>query len=150
MVNRSDPSTTTKSVAKAETVAVAPPCAMVIFGAGGDLTKRLVAPALYNLVTAKQLPDGFRLVGVDHGNRTVEDWRKSLTDMMNEFVASRDGEFQADHIDQTAWRWLTDRMTYLQGDFTDPQTYSRLKQHLAALDKTAGTAGNHLFYLAVA
>ena len=50
---------------KAETAAVAPPCAMVIFGAGGDLTKRLVTPALYNLVTAKRLPDGFRLVGVD-------------------------------------------------------------------------------------
>jgi glucose-6-phosphate 1-dehydrogenase len=150
MVNRPDPSTTTSPVAKAETVPVAPPCAMVIFGAGGDLTKRLVAPALYNLVTAKRLPDGFRLVGVDHGNRTVEDWRKSLTDMMNEFVASHDGEFQADRIDQTAWRWLTDRMTYLQGDFTEPQTYSRLKEHLAGLDKTAGTAGNHLFYLAVA
>ena len=78
MVNRSDPS---KDVAVAETVAVAPPCAMVIFGAGGDLTKRLVAPALYNLVTAKRLPDGFRLVGVDHGNRTVDEWRKNLTDM---------------------------------------------------------------------
>ena len=78
-----------KAAAKAETVAVAPPCAMVIFGAGGDLTKRLVTPALYNLVTAKRLPDGFRLVGVDHGNRTVDDWRKSLTDMMNEFVTKR-------------------------------------------------------------
>ena len=100
--------------------AVAPPCAMVIFGAGGDLTKRLVAPALYNLVTAKRLPDGFRLVGVDHGERTVEEWRKSLTDMMNEFVAKGGGEFQADRIDQTAWRWLTDRMTYLQGDLDRP------------------------------
>ena len=69
-------------------MAVAPPCAMVIFGAGGDLTKRLVMPALYNLVTAKRLPDGFRLVGVDHGARTAEEWRKSLTDMMNEFVAA--------------------------------------------------------------
>ena len=67
--------TTTKAVATAETVAVAPPCAMVIFGAGGDLTKRLVTPALYNRVTAKRLPDGFRLIGVDHGNRTVDDWR---------------------------------------------------------------------------
>jgi len=142
--------TTTTAVAKAETVAVAPPCAMVIFGAGGDLTKRLVTPALYNLVTAKRLPDGFRLVGVDHGNRTVDDWRKTLTDMMNEFVTKGGGEFQADRIDETAWKWLTDRMTYLQGDFEDPQTYSRLKDHLAGLDKTAGTAGNHLFYLAVA
>ena len=150
MRNEADPSTNARAAAKAETVSLAPPCAMVIFGAGGDLTKRLVAPALYNLVIAKRLPGGFRLVGIDHRNTTAEDWRKSLTDMMNEFVASHDGEFQADRIDQAAWRWLTDRMTYLQGDFTDPQTYSRLKEHLAGLDKTAGTAGNHLFYLAVA
>jgi len=95
------------TVKKAETVAVAPPCAMVIFGAGGDLTKRLVAPAIYNLVTAKRLPDGFRLIGVDRTPGTVEEWRDSLTGMMNEFVTKGGGEFQADHIDQTAWRWLT-------------------------------------------
>ncbi len=150
MLNKPDPATNGRTTAKAETVAVAPPCATVIFGARGDLTKRLVAPALYNLVTAKRLPDGFRLVGVDRENGTAEEWRKSLTDMMSEFVASGGGEFQADHIDQTAWRWLTDRMSYLQGDITDPQTYGRLKEHLAELDKTAGTAGNRLFYLAIA
>jgi glucose-6-phosphate 1-dehydrogenase len=150
MPKKSDPSTHGKTVKKAETVAVAPPCAMVIFGARGDLTKRLVAPALYNLVTAGRLPESFRLVGVDREDGTVEEWRKSLTDMMNEFVANRGSEFQANSIDQTAWRWLTDRMTYLQGDLTEPQAYSRLKEHLAELDRTAGTAGNHLFYLAVA
>ncbi|WP_395710634.1 glucose-6-phosphate dehydrogenase [Reyranella sp.] len=139
-----------RSQGTAETVAVAPPCAMVIFGAAGDLTKRLVAPALYNLATAKRLPDGFRLVGVGRGSMTVDDWRKNLTDMMNQFVASRDGEFQADRIDQAAWRWLTDRMSWLPGDFTEPQTFDRLKEHLAGLDKTAGTGGNHLFYLAIA
>jgi glucose-6-phosphate 1-dehydrogenase len=150
MPNRQDQPVAAKAPAKGETVAVAPPCAMVIFGAGGDLTKRLVAPALYNLVTAKRLPDGFRLVGVDHGRRTVEEWRKSLTDMMHEFVASRDGEFQADGIDQRAWQWLTDRMSYVQGEFEDPDAYERLGEHLAGLDKTAGTSGNHLYYLAVA
>jgi glucose-6-phosphate 1-dehydrogenase len=134
---------------KAETAAVAPPCAMVIFGAGGDLTKRLVTPALYNLVTAKRLPDGFRLVGVDRSLSSVEEWRDSLTRMMNEFVSTGEGEFQANHIDQTAWHWLTDRMTYLQGDLNDPQAYRHLKEHLAGLDGKAGTAGNRLFYLAV-
>ncbi len=137
------------TVKKAETAPVAPPCAMVIFGAGGDLTKRLVTPALYNLVTAKRLPDSFRLVGVDRSLSTVEEWRDSLSSMMNEFVTKGGGEFQADHIDQTAWRWLTDRMTYVKGDLTNPQDYLRLKEHLAGLDKTAGTAGNRLFYLAV-
>src|SRR6202042_3083478 len=91
---------------KAETAAVAQPCAMVIFGAGGDLTKRLVTPALYNLVTAKRLPDQFQLVGVDLAAKTAEEWRKGLTDSMNELI-TQDGEFQADHIDKTAWRWLT-------------------------------------------
>jgi glucose-6-phosphate 1-dehydrogenase len=128
----------------------APPCAMVIFGAAGDLTKRLVVPALYNLVNAKRLPKSFQLVGVDLAAKTSEEWRQGLTDMMNEFVAKGGGEFEADHLDQTAWRWLTSRMSYVQGDLNDPGAYSRLGEHLAGLDKSAGSAGNYLFYLAVA
>jgi glucose-6-phosphate 1-dehydrogenase len=128
----------------------APPCVMVIFGAAGDLTKRLVVPALYNLVGAKRLPEEFRLVGVDLADKTTEAWRAGLTEMMNEFVAQGGGEFEADHIDQDAWRWLTERMNYLQGDLGDPATYRRLGEHLANLDRTSGTAGNYLFYLAVA
>ena len=50
----------------------ADPCAMVIFGAGGDLTKRLVVPALYNLARTKVLPENFALIGVAHGERTTE------------------------------------------------------------------------------
>jgi glucose-6-phosphate 1-dehydrogenase len=128
----------------------APPCAIVIFGAAGDLTKRLVVPALYNLANGGRLAEGFRLVGVDLAAKTTEEWRQGLTDMMNEFVAKGDGEFHADHIDQTAWRWLTDRMSYLQGDLTDPGCYRRLGEHLAERDMAANTVGNHLFYLAVA
>ena len=119
MSNKQDQPTNAKRSVQVEAAPVAPPCAMVIFGAAGDLTKRLVVPALYNLVNAKRLPAGFQLVGVDRLAKTAEEWRKDLTDAMNEFVAKRDGEFQADHIDQAAWRWLTDRMTYLQGDLTD-------------------------------
>ncbi|HZT20573.1 MAG TPA: glucose-6-phosphate dehydrogenase [Dongiaceae bacterium] len=123
---------------------------MVIFGAAGDLTKRLVVPALYNLSNAKRLSKGFQLVGVDLAAKSTEEWRQGLSDMMNQFVAQGGGEFQADHIDQTAWRWLTDRMSYLQGDLNDPGTFRRLGEHLAELDKSAGTSGNYLFYLAVA
>jgi glucose-6-phosphate 1-dehydrogenase len=141
--------TDVESPTEAESSVVAPPCAMAIFGAAGDLTKRLVVPALYNLVHAKRLPDGFRLVGVDLAAKTVEEWRKDLTDTMQEFVG-KDGEFQIDRLDQAAWRWLAERMSYLQGDLNDPGTYDRIGEHLAELDKTAGSAGNHLFYLAVA
>jgi glucose-6-phosphate 1-dehydrogenase len=133
-----------------EAAPVAPPCAMVIFGAAGDLTKRLVVPALYNLVNDKRLSENFQIVGVDLAAKTAEEWRQSLTDMMNEFVAKGGGEFEADHIDQDAWKWLISRMTYLQGDLTDPGCYRRVGERLAELDKTKGTAGNHLFYLAVA
>jgi glucose-6-phosphate 1-dehydrogenase len=135
---------------KPEAAPVAPPCAMVIFGAAGDLTKRLVVPALYNLVTAKRLAEGFQLVGVDLAGKSTEEWRQGLSDMMSEFVTKGGGEFETDHIDQDAWGWLTSRMSYLQGDLTDPDAYKRIGKYLAGLDKTKGTDGNYLFYLAVA
>jgi glucose-6-phosphate 1-dehydrogenase len=122
---------------------------MVIFGAAGDLTKRLVVPALYNLIVARRLSDEFRLVGVDLTAQTAEEWCKGLTDAMQQFVG-KDGGHQIGRLDQDAWRWLTERMSYLQGDLNDPGTYDRLGKHLAELDETAGTAGNYLFYLAVA
>ncbi len=57
---------------------LAPACAMFIFGAAGDLTKRLVAPAFYNLVSAKRLPNEFQIVGVDLASKTTEEWPAGL------------------------------------------------------------------------
>ncbi|HXO25546.1 MAG TPA: hypothetical protein VN870_13255, partial [Streptosporangiaceae bacterium] len=142
--------TTAPTPGAADEVPPAPPCAMVIFGAAGDLTKRLVVPSLYNLVTARRLPDAFQLVGVDLAEKTSEDWRAGLTAMIERMAAEKGGEFEAPSIDKAAWDWLGERMTYVQGDLNDPHAYRRLGQHLAGLDKTKGTAGNHLFYLAVA
>jgi glucose-6-phosphate 1-dehydrogenase len=127
----------------------APPCAMVIFGAAGDLTKRLLVPALYELVRAKRLPQQFQIVGVATSPQTTADWVRGLAEMMQEFVGHRGGEFHADRLDEAAWGWLTGRMTYLQGDLNDPQTYRRLGSCLAELDRKVGTAGNYLFYLAI-
>src|SRR6202035_546899 len=87
---------------------VAPPCAIVISGAAGDLTKRLVVPALYNLANDRQLSDKFRLVGVDLAAMSAAQWRAHLTEAMKGFVA-HDGEFHLDDFDQTTWQWLTDR-----------------------------------------
>src|SRR5262249_14793338 len=92
----------------------APPCAMVIFGAAGDLTKRLVVPALYNLAAAKRLPEGFRLTGVDLAAKTTDEWRRGLRDAMDGFIAKGGAEFDADHLDAAAWRWLSERMSYVQ------------------------------------
>jgi glucose-6-phosphate 1-dehydrogenase len=128
---------------------MAPPCATVIFGAAGDLTKRLVVPALYNLANDHRLSPEFRLVGVDVTEMNAEQWCAHLTDAMKGYVA-HDGEFRLDEFAQATWQWLTERMSYLPGDLNNPETYRRLGEHLAGLDETAGTAGNRLFYLAVA
>src|SRR6266404_4948019 len=103
---------------------LAPPCVMVIFGAAGDLTKRLVVPALYNLVGARRLPNEFQIVGVDLASKTTEEWRTDLTDTMQGSVGT-DGEAALDHLDNKAWQWLTERMSYVQGDLNDAQTYNR-------------------------
>ncbi len=150
LVGAQQPAAGAETPASAENALVAPPCTMVIFGAAGDLTKRLVIPALYSLALANQLADGFQLVGVDLAAKTTEDWRAGLTATMNQFVTLGGGEFEADHIDQTAWRWLTSRTSYLQGDLNDPGLYRRLGEDLAARDAASAGAGDHLFYLAVA
>ena len=125
------------------------PCAMVIFGGGGDLTKRLVTPALYNLAVTSLLPDDFAIVGVDRAEGSDEAWRASLGEMMQSFVGGA-GEFDPSQIDAKAWDWLQSRMFYLQGDLNDPKTYEAVKAKLAGLETSHRTGGNALFYLAVA
>jgi glucose-6-phosphate 1-dehydrogenase len=120
---------------------------MVIFGAAGDLTRRLVVPALYNLVTSKLLPEQFALVGLDLADRSDEDWRQSLKEMTVEFIRAAGQEVK---LDEDAWTWISTRMSYLQGDLNNPATYETLKAKLAEIDSTSGTAGNYLFYLAIA
>lgn len=122
------------------------PCSMVIFGAAGDLTKRLVVPALYNLACAKLLPEEFVIVGVDLAKHSDDDWRKSLFDMTEQFVNAGSTSAQ---VNQDVWKWLTSRMTYLEGDLNDPGMYRNLQSKLGELDSQHGTAGNYLFYLAV-
>src|ERR1700732_1274055 len=65
----------------------APPCAMVIFGASGDLTKRLLMPALYNLARAGRLSDKFALIGIDRSERSHEEFRAYLAEGVRSFVS---------------------------------------------------------------
>ena len=138
--------------ASADLPRIAPPagpCAMVLFGAGGDLTKRLVTPALYNLACTRLLPENFVILGVDRNEGSDEAWRKSLTDMIQSFVGGT-GEFDPSQIDQDRWSWLTDRMFYLQGDIEDPKTYTAIGDKLTGFEQSHQTGGSALFYLAVA
>ncbi len=126
-----------------------PPCTVVIFGANGDLTKRLVTPALYNLALTGLLPDHFAILGLDHNGKDDVEWRQHLSEAMQGFVGGT-GEFDPSRIDEKAWGWLTERMYYLVGDFEAAETYERLGSILKGIDEKNGTAGNVIFYLAVA
>ncbi len=120
----------------------APACTMVIFGAGGDLTRRLLMPAIYNLRAGGLLSEEFRVLGVDRVESDDESFRDRLNEAMEDFVAHRRGEAGTDTMDHAAWDWLRAHVGYVQGDFDDPALFQRLA--------TAIGEGNCVFYLAVA
>src|SRR5271170_5463996 len=128
----------------------ADPCAMVIFGAGGDLTRRLVVPALYNLSRTQILPKKFAVIGVDLAEGTAESWRDHLYQMLKSFVGNPAAEFNIDGIDEPAWKRLAATMSYVQGDLTKPALYEDVHDALSKAEKAQGTQGNVIFYLAVA
>ncbi len=150
--------TTDKAIPSAQVVDAPPrrpakppgPCAMVIFGAGGDLTKRLLVPALYNLSHTGLIPEHFALIGVDRVEHTGESWGNSLFDMLKSFVGNPDSESQIGEIEPAAWGRLSGAMSYVQGDITSDDLYAKLGKHLDEVASQRGTGGNVLFYLAVA
>ena len=119
----------------------ADPCVFAIFGATGDLTKRLLLPALYNLLSGKLLPDKFAIVGISNVEMSSEDFRKQLDGEIGQFTTTK--------LDPELWKWFDQRISYMRGDFKDPATYQKLKSVLAETDKQHGTPGNYLFYTAV-
>jgi glucose-6-phosphate 1-dehydrogenase len=116
------------------------PCAIVIFGAAGDLTKRLLLPAIYNLRNAGLLPEEFVLIGVARQDLDDETFRRDLRASIQEFA-------NVDVVSANR-EWLAGRAHYLRGDFDDPETYTKLSQRLAATGTEHRTGGNYLFYLA--
>ena len=118
------------------------PCALVIFGAAGDLTKRLLVPSLYNLRSSQLLPKNFAVVGVTAAKFSDEEFRDKLTRDIQEFSRSP--------VQKELWDWFKPKIYYQSGDFRDPILYKQLKDKLTAVDKQQGTPGSYLFYLATA
>ena len=147
MTNDTSPATRVLSAPPRRAAQPPGPCAMVIFGAGGDLTKRLLVPALYNLTTTGLLPEHFELIGVDLADLDADKWRDSLRQMMASFVGKAASESRIDKVDDAIWKRLTGRISYIKGDLNDEGLYEKLKQHL---DQPSDTGGNCLFYLAIA
>jgi glucose-6-phosphate 1-dehydrogenase len=123
---------------------------MVIFGSSGDLTKRLLIPALYNLAKAGRLSDKFALIGVDRTDRSHEEFRAYLAEGVRSFVSDTGTGPVTAPFDARAWEFLAARMTHLKGDVTDPAMYDQLGQALKEAETVHGTPGNVVFYLAVA
>jgi glucose-6-phosphate 1-dehydrogenase len=112
----------------------APPVAMVIFGASGDLTARKILPALARLADRGVLDDGFTVVGVARTEWSDEDFRSHVAE------STPDGG--------PKWKALRERFKYVTGEYDHPDTFDQLKAHLDEADRLDGTAGNRLYYLA--
>jgi glucose-6-phosphate 1-dehydrogenase len=124
----------------ATTARPADPCCLVIFGASGDLTHRLLLPALYNLGVAGMLPEAFALIGVGRTDSTNEAFRNDLANSLPKFATR--------HVDEAVVKKLLACVAHVQGDADDPQTYKKLGQELSRIEGERPTKGNRLFYLA--
>jgi glucose-6-phosphate 1-dehydrogenase len=116
------------------------PCVIVIFGAAGDLTKRLLLPALYNLKQSNLLPPEFAIIGVAHTSISQDDFRSKLAQDIHQFATVP--------VDANVWQPLEQRLYYLAGEFNSADTYHQLQDLLTQVDQDCGTKGNYLFYLA--
>ena len=116
-------------------------CLLVIFGASGDLSKRKLIPALFDLARAGALPPAFTIAGVGRTPFTNESFREHLHDALHEFGRIAPG-------DDAAWREFAPRLHYITADPGDPASIQRIKSELLAIDSDHRSSGNILFYLA--
>ncbi len=118
------------------------PCVFVIFGASGDLTRRKLLPALYNLALSRLLPAGMSIVGFSLTDISEDEFRAAMRKCISEFSRRKP-------IDETLWQDFASRLHYVAGKFEDPTSFTRLAQKLEELDRTNGTRGNRVYYLAI-
>ncbi len=117
----------------------APPTGLVIFGASGDLTKRLLMPAIYQMAKYKVLPEQSFVLGTAHHPMSDSEFREYLKKEMTQIG------FRIEDI----WTSFSERLYYVPGDLKDPQTYNKLKTLILQHSKDQGIIKNVLYYLAV-
>ncbi len=123
-----------------EGIRPADPCAFVVFGAMGDLTRRKLLPSLYNLRANGLLPREFTFIGVARRALDDDGYRAQARDALREFATRP--------VDEALWKDFAERMHYVRGDFDDPGTYQALGAALAHVAARHGNSGNAAFYLA--
>ncbi len=117
------------------------PTILVIFGGMGDLTWRKLAPALYNLLLERHLPERFAVIGLDIKKESPDEFRLRLRDGANGFC-------ECGGVDEKIWQVFAQNLSYLSGDFAKPATYKALIRQLKDREKRWGNPANHIFYLA--
>ena len=120
---------------------IAGPCGLVIFGVTGDLSRKKVMPAIYDLASRGLLPPGFSLVGYARRDWADEDFAQVVHDSVKEHART---EFR-----EEVWQQLAEGFRFVQGDFDDDVAFDHLRQVTEDLDRVRGTGGNHAFYLSI-
>lgn len=120
---------------------IAGPSGLVIFGVTGDLSRKKLMPAVYDLANRGLLPPGFALVGFARRDWAHEDFAQIVHDSVKEYART---EFSED-----VWNQLAKGIRFVQGTFDDDASFDRLKATIEELDRKRGTMGNHAFYLSI-
>ncbi|MCX6396066.1 MAG: glucose-6-phosphate dehydrogenase [Propionibacteriales bacterium] len=120
---------------------IAGPCGMVLFGVTGDLSRKKVMPAIYDLANRGLLPPGFSLVGFARRDWADQDFAQIVHDSVREHART---EFR-----EEVWNQLSEGFRFVPGDFDDDAAFANLRRTIEELDESRGTRGNHAFYLAI-
>jgi len=120
---------------------IAGPSALIIFGVTGDLARKKLMPAVYDLANRGLLPPGFALVGFARRDWVDQDFAQVVHDAVEQYARTP--------FDENVWKQLAEGIRFVQGEFDDDKAFAELKNTLEELDKTRGTMGNHAFYLSI-
>lgn len=120
---------------------IAGPSVLVIFGVTGDLSRKKLMPAVYDLANRGLLPPGFGLVGFARRDWEDQDFAQQVHDSVKQHART---EFR-----EEVWQQLLEGIRFVPGQFDDDNSFLRLKETLRDLDESQGTGGNHAFYLSI-
>jgi glucose-6-phosphate 1-dehydrogenase len=120
---------------------IAGPSGLIIFGVTGDLSRKKLMPAVYDLANRGLLPPGFALVGFARRDWANRDFERVVYDAVKQYARTP--------FDDAVWKQLADGIRFVSGEFDDDAAFSRLKETITELDRDQGTMGNHAFYLSI-
>src|SRR5437660_759585 len=118
---------------------IAGPCSLVIFGVTGDLSRKKLMPAVYDLANRGLLPPGFALTGFARRDWADEDFGKVVYEAVREHARTP--------FRESVWNSLSEGIRFVQGSFDDDAAFGNLVDTITDLDRVRGTGGNHAFYL---